>query len=68
MIKRTKRILSLRISRVLEKESDKAVRRFFGTFVKDIKRNWVEMGSAPKTWYHLKLKGKSNVSQLTNPI
>ena len=56
MIKRTKRMLTLRISqaRRLEKESEKAARRFFGTFVEDIKRNWVDIS---------KIKGKSNVNQ-----
>lgn len=67
MIKRTKKIL-VRISKA-EDEASIAARRFFGTFVKDIKRNWVDGLIHPKNWqHHLKLKGKSNVSQLTSPI
>jgi hypothetical protein len=52
-----------------EKESEKAARRFFGTFVKDIKRNFIDGVVHPKNWtHHLKLKGKSNVSQLTGSV
>ncbi|HEX9503561.1 MAG TPA: hypothetical protein VF974_04545 [Patescibacteria group bacterium] len=72
MIRRAKKNLIVRVrqvGRAAENEAEIAARRFFGTFVKDIKRNWVVGLMNPKNWqHHLKLKGKSNVSQPTSPI
>lgn len=68
MIKHRKNFI-LRIGKAAESEAEKAARRFFGTFAKDIKRNWVDGLMNPKNWTHnLKLKGKSNVSQFTGSV
>jgi hypothetical protein len=49
-------------NRFLESEAEKAARKFFGTFVKDIKRNWADsLNKIKKNKYH-------HVSQLTSPI
>ncbi len=64
MIKRSKKLL-LRISKIgnLEGEVEQATRRFFGTFVSDIKRNWASIDS-----YKIKKKTNHDVSQLTSAI
>jgi hypothetical protein len=59
MIKRPKKnLISPR-----ESEAEKAVRRFFGTFASDIRRNW----TLPQT-FKIKRKTHHDVSQLANPI
>jgi hypothetical protein len=48
----------------LENEAEKAVRKFFGTFAKDIRRNWIELDHEIK----IKRKNHNHVSQLTSAI
>ncbi len=77
MITRPRKLL-VRVGKTPENESEKATRRFFGTFVRDIKRNWVDVKSlttkhisrfTPKSWSGEKLKGKPNANnQLINPV
>jgi len=48
MIKYSKKILLASLadkSKSITKESDRAIRSFFGTFISDIKRNWVDAKS-----------------------